>query len=203
MRTFSAVGSLTEESAAWARRLRTTGTPSPSSSICHRDRRLSPRPTNDHRRPCRGGRRSGNFFRAVATSEVGAGGRWIGIALATCHHHKYLSKSDSWNPPLSSTYCHHCRAPQKCEVRRISLWKRLKRSDSPQRCGKRWATLPPADAALIALTAFERYSPAQAAAALGITEGAARTRLHRARVRIAAALGNLEVDTNVTKETSR
>ncbi len=64
-------------------------------------------------------------------------------------------------------------------------------------------TLPPADAALIALTAFERYSPAQAAAALGITEGAARTRLHRAQVRIAAALGNLEVDTNVTKETSR
>jgi len=38
---------------------------------------------------------------------------------------------------------------------------------------------------LIALTAFERYSPAQAAAALALPK-AARTRLHRARVRIAA-----------------
>jgi RNA polymerase sigma-70 factor (ECF subfamily) len=64
-------------------------------------------------------------------------------------------------------------------------------------------TLAPADVALIVLTAFERYSPAQAAVALGITEGAARTRLHRARARLAVALGNLEVDTNETKETSQ
>jgi RNA polymerase sigma factor (sigma-70 family) len=66
-------------------------------------------------------------------------------------------------------------------------------------------TLSPGDAALIALNAFERYSPAQAAVALGISEGAARTRLHRARARMAAALGTLEDDVtnNVTKETSR
>jgi RNA polymerase sigma-70 factor (ECF subfamily) len=65
--------------------------------------------------------------------------------------------------------------------------------------------LSPSDAALITLTTFEHYSPAQAAAALGITDGAARTRLHRARTRMAAALGTLEDDENInaTKETSR
>jgi RNA polymerase sigma-70 factor (ECF subfamily) len=64
--------------------------------------------------------------------------------------------------------------------------------------------LSPVDAALIALTAFERYSPTQAAIALGITEGAARTRLHRARARMATALGTLEDNENIntTKETS-
>ena len=49
-------------------------------------------------------------------------------------------------------------------------------------------SLAKSDAALITLTAFEQYSPAQAATALGISEGAARTRLHRARARMAAAL---------------
>lgn len=49
--------------------------------------------------------------------------------------------------------------------------------------------LSSADAALLALTMFEHYSPAQAAAALGISDGAARTRLHRARSRMATALG--------------
>jgi RNA polymerase sigma-70 factor (ECF subfamily) len=66
-------------------------------------------------------------------------------------------------------------------------------------------TLAPNDAALIVLTAFEHYSPAQAAVALGITDGAARTRLHRARARLASALGTLEDDENnhVTRETNR
>jgi RNA polymerase sigma-70 factor (ECF subfamily) len=65
--------------------------------------------------------------------------------------------------------------------------------------------LSPLDAALITLTTFEHYSPSQAAAALGIADGAARTRLHRARTRMAAALGNWEDDENinVTKETNR
>jgi len=66
--------------------------------------------------------------------------------------------------------------------------------------------LSPSDAALINLTMFEHYSPAQAAAALGISDGAARTRLHRARTRMAAALGALEEDdvkVNKTEETSR
>jgi RNA polymerase sigma-70 factor (ECF subfamily) len=50
-------------------------------------------------------------------------------------------------------------------------------------------SLTPSDAALIALTALEHYSNAEAAAALGISEGAARTRLHRARARMAAVVG--------------
>jgi len=45
------------------------------------------------------------------------------------------------------------------------------------------------DGALIALTAFEGFSPAQAAVALGISDGAARARLHRARAKVASALG--------------
>ena len=49
--------------------------------------------------------------------------------------------------------------------------------------------LSTSDAALLALTMFEHYSPAEAAVALGISDGAARTRLHRARTRLATALG--------------
>lgn len=64
--------------------------------------------------------------------------------------------------------------------------------------------LSPSDAALITLIMFEHYSPAEAAVALGITDGAARTRLHRARTRMAAALGTFEDKGNIitTKETS-
>jgi RNA polymerase sigma-70 factor (ECF subfamily) len=51
------------------------------------------------------------------------------------------------------------------------------------------SALPTSDAALLALTMFEHYSPAEAAVALGISDGAARTRLHRARTRMATALG--------------
>jgi RNA polymerase sigma factor (sigma-70 family) len=65
-------------------------------------------------------------------------------------------------------------------------------------------TMSPSDAALITLTSYEGYSSAQVAAALGISDGAARTRLHRARSRMAEALGNLEGNTSViTKESSR
>jgi len=65
--------------------------------------------------------------------------------------------------------------------------------------------LSPSDAALITLTTFEHYSPAQAAAALGITDGAARTRLSRARTRMAEVLATLEDSETAitTKETSR
>lgn len=55
-----------------------------------------------------------------------------------------------------------------------------------------FAQLKPTDAALVALTSFEDYTPAQAAAALGISAGTARTRLHRARSRLADALGEWE-----------
>jgi RNA polymerase sigma factor (sigma-70 family) len=63
-------------------------------------------------------------------------------------------------------------------------------------------TLKPADAALIMLTMFEHYSPSQAALALGISDGAARTRLHRARTRMATAIGTLSISNieNITKE---
>lgn len=64
--------------------------------------------------------------------------------------------------------------------------------------------LSPSDAALITLTSYEGYSAPQIATALGISDGAARTRLHRARSRMAEALGDLgaEAGTN-TKEWSR
>ena len=50
--------------------------------------------------------------------------------------------------------------------------------------------LTPPDAAVFSLVAFEEYTPAQAAEVLGISAGAARTRLHRARQRLAAKLGD-------------
>lgn len=55
--------------------------------------------------------------------------------------------------------------------------------------------LEPSDAVLIVLTAFEHFGPSQAAAALGISPGTARTRLHRAQTRMASELeaeGDLE-----------
>lgn len=61
------------------------------------------------------------------------------------------------------------------------------------------------DAALITLITFEHYSPAQVAAALGITDGAARTRLSRARSRMAEVVVASDNDENAaaTKEKSR
>jgi RNA polymerase sigma-70 factor (ECF subfamily) len=63
-------------------------------------------------------------------------------------------------------------------------------------------SLSPSDAALITLTMLEHYSPAEAALALGISNGAARTRLHRARSRMAGAL-EVADDEDVTREESR
>lgn len=65
--------------------------------------------------------------------------------------------------------------------------------------------LSAADAALITLTMFEHYSLAQVAAALGITDGAARTRVSRARSRMAEVLVASENSENVAaiKETSQ
>jgi RNA polymerase sigma-70 factor (ECF subfamily) len=44
------------------------------------------------------------------------------------------------------------------------------------------------DRELVTLTAWEGLTPAQAGAALGLSPGAARTRLHRARLRLRASL---------------
>jgi RNA polymerase sigma-70 factor (ECF subfamily) len=63
-------------------------------------------------------------------------------------------------------------------------------------------TLSPSDAALITLSVLEHYSPAEAALALGISNGAARTRLHRARSRMAGALEVADQE-DVTGEESR
>jgi RNA polymerase sigma factor (sigma-70 family) len=48
------------------------------------------------------------------------------------------------------------------------------------------------DVALITLTTFEHFSSTQVGAALGISNGAARTRLHRARTRLAVVLESLD-----------
>ena len=51
-------------------------------------------------------------------------------------------------------------------------------------------SLKPKDAALVTLTMFEGFTPAEAAEALGISAGTARTRLHRARAQMANELGH-------------
>ena len=58
--------------------------------------------------------------------------------------------------------------------------------------------ISPTDAALISLIVFEHYSPVQAAAALGIADGAARTRLHRARSRLSTVFEELKVTDQTT-----
>ena len=67
------------------------------------------------------------------------------------------------------------------------------------------STMSSNDVALIMLTTFEHYSSTQVGAALGISKGASRTRLHRARTRLAVALESVERDRGdfMTKEKSR
>jgi RNA polymerase sigma-70 factor (ECF subfamily) len=64
----------------------------------------------------------------------------------------------------------------------------LEEAQAAERVREALRSLSKTDAALIALTAFEGFSPGEAGAALGISDGAARTRLHRARARAASAL---------------
>ena len=67
------------------------------------------------------------------------------------------------------------------------------------------STMSSDDVALIMLTTFEHYSPTQIGTALGISNGASRTRLHRARARLAVALESMEQVGGgfMTKEKSR
>jgi RNA polymerase sigma factor (sigma-70 family) len=57
-----------------------------------------------------------------------------------------------------------------------------------QQVGEALQQLSAEDRELVTLIAWEGLTPAQAAAALGLTPGATRVRLHRARTRLRAAL---------------
>ena len=73
------------------------------------------------------------------------------------------------------------------------------RSDDSRRVRAALQELSADDRELLTLIAWEGLTPAQAAAALGLTAGTARVRLHRARGRLRAAL-----DSSTTgEETSR
>jgi RNA polymerase sigma-70 factor (ECF subfamily) len=65
----------------------------------------------------------------------------------------------------------------------------IEEARAAERVREALGSLSRTDSAIIALTAFEGFSPSQAAAALSISDGAARARLHRARARAASALG--------------
>ncbi|MFN8111071.1 MAG: sigma-70 family RNA polymerase sigma factor [Thermoleophilia bacterium] len=66
-------------------------------------------------------------------------------------------------------------------------------SDEPDpRVRRALAALPEPDRELLTLTVWEGLTPAQAAAIAGIRPGAARVRLHRARRRLASALGSAD-----------
>ena len=54
------------------------------------------------------------------------------------------------------------------------------------------STLPPLDQRIVELRLREGYSTREAAARVGLSSMAAKTRLHRARTRLSAALGALE-----------
>jgi RNA polymerase sigma-70 factor (ECF subfamily) len=59
--------------------------------------------------------------------------------------------------------------------------------------------LPPADVALVTLTALDGYRVPEVAGLLGLTEGAARVRLHRAHVRLRALLTPADDHQEVTR----
>lgn len=60
------------------------------------------------------------------------------------------------------------------------------------RVGRALASLAPMDQELITLTVWDRLTPAQAALVVGLSGGAARVRVHRARRRLATELRDLE-----------
>jgi RNA polymerase sigma-70 factor (ECF subfamily) len=64
----------------------------------------------------------------------------------------------------------------------------IEEARAAERVRKALSSLSVTDSAIIALTFWEGFSPAQAALALGISDGAARVRLHRARTKMASAL---------------
>lgn len=75
---------------------------------------------------------------------------------------------------------------------------RLEVSSERRQVREALRSLSTPDAALFSMTAFEGFSPSEAASALGISEGAARTRLHRARVRVASVLASSATETLTT-----
>jgi RNA polymerase sigma-70 factor (ECF subfamily) len=75
----------------------------------------------------------------------------------------------------------------------------LEEAQVANRVREAFRSLSKTEAALIALTAFEGFSAAEAGAALGISDGAARVRLHRARARAASALSVTTAGSPLTK----
>jgi RNA polymerase sigma-70 factor (ECF subfamily) len=67
--------------------------------------------------------------------------------------------------------------------------RRLPLADTDRALAQAIDGLPRLDAHLLALTALEGYSITEAAGVLGLTDGAARVRLFRARKRLRATLG--------------
>lgn len=76
---------------------------------------------------------------------------------------------------------------------------RIQASEAARRVHRALRSVSESDAALLAMTAFGDLTPSQAAAALGISPGAARTRLHRARARVAATLRTPTGEDVITK----
>ena len=104
-----------------------------------------------------------------------------------------------------------CLANQR---RSASRWQSLRRRlerEAPEQLAPRLLDaelksalrqLSPADRELLLLVAWEGLSPAEAAVVLGCAPSTARLRLHRARRRLAAALGGASIDDRVIEEVS-
>jgi len=74
------------------------------------------------------------------------------------------------------------------------------RAELSPELGAALKTLGSRDAQLLSLVALEGYQIADAAAALGLTPGAARTRLHRVRTRLQHSLGHDTLASYLTQE---
>ena len=82
---------------------------------------------------------------------------------------------------------------------------RLEASSENRQVREALRSLSASDAALLSMTAFEGLSASEVASALGISEGATRTRLHRARARVASVLASAasEILTTGSEEGAR
>lgn len=108
--------------------------------------------------------------------------------------------SDDPVPWLFAVERNLIRNLRRSDTRRVALLRRLPSSDageddasepSVDRAAVRAALdrLGPDDQEILRLVAWDELTPAQAARVIGCTDVAARSRLHRARRRLAASLG--------------
>jgi RNA polymerase sigma-70 factor (ECF subfamily) len=191
MRTFPVVGSPKEEPAAWAASLENDGSAFAVVFDLHRDRvyhhalRMT---TNVHDAEDVVAAAFFELWRHRKSVRVVDGSVLPWLLVTTTNLSRNLTRGIRRYQALVASL------PRVTEVRSSedAALEKIEELRLATNLREAMSTLAPADVALILLTTFEHYSSTQVGAALGISDGAARTRLHRARTRLAGELESLQ-----------